>query len=585
MASLFVVRGNDQGARFELNQDVVTLGRDASNTIQLHDTEVSRRHASVRRTGRAYALVDLGSSNGTFVNGQRVQTRELASGDEVVLGGTAMLFTGGGDEPDSGLAEKIDVIARHQPEDRSRIVHALPHEEGSRMFLLGTPAEESPWLARARSNFQIMYHTALAVSHTLDIDQLLDRILQLIFEWVECDRGCVLLWEPDANRLEPRVRRGRDAAHESDRIAISKTILDYVLQRHEGVLTTDAQEDQRWDPAASIVRQGVREAICVPMRGRHSFAGVIYIDTLTPAHALVDRPAVPKFNEEHLQLMVAIGHQAALAIEDTRYYQAMVQAERLAAVGQAIATLSHHVKNILQGIRGGGFLIQEGLKNHNEEMVRKGWQFVEKNQERISHLVLDMLTFSKEREPEMTPADLNRVVADVVELMERHAQGCGVTIGFEPAPGLPRLTFDPEGLHRAVLNVVTNAIDASDPSRREDRPEDQEPVPGAVRVRVEYQPELELVRVLVEDNGVGIPPEELEHVFSLFVSSKGARGTGLGLPVSQKIVREHGGRVLVESEVGRGTRFTLELPAVLAEATQALEPPDGSDAQPQPSPA
>ena len=87
-----------------------------------------------------------------------------------------------------------------------------------------------------------------------------------------------------------------------------------------------------------------------------------------------------------------------------------MQAERLAAVGQTIATLSHHVKNILQGIRGGSYLIDEGLKAGETELIRKGWRIVEKNQERISNLVMDMLTFSKERTPELVPAELNQVV-------------------------------------------------------------------------------------------------------------------------------------------------------------------------------
>ena len=131
--------------------------------------------------------------------------------------------------------------------------------------------------------------------------------------------------------------------------------------------------------------------------------------------------SVDKFTEEHLKLMVAIGHQAALAVEDTSYYSAMLQAERLAAMGQTIATLSHHIKNILQGIRGGSYLIEEGLKDDDNDVVRRGWRIVEKNQERISNLVMDMLTFSKDREPDLRPADLNETVGDVVELMKSRA--------------------------------------------------------------------------------------------------------------------------------------------------------------------
>ena len=106
--------------------------------------------------------------------------------------------------------------------------------------------------------------------------------------------------------------------------------------------------------------------------------------------------------------MVAIGHQAALAVEDTSYYSAMVQAERLAAIGQTIATLSHHIKNILQGIRGGSYLIEEGLKDSDNDVVRKGWRIVEKNQEQISQPGDGHAHASaRSASPSWLPADLN----------------------------------------------------------------------------------------------------------------------------------------------------------------------------------
>ncbi len=231
----------------------------------------------------------------------------------------------------------------------------------------------------------------------------------------------------------------------------------------------------------------------------------------------------------------------------------MVRAERLAAVGQTIATLSHHIKNILQGIRGGSYLIEMGLTDHDETVVGKGWKIVEKNQNKISSLVMDMLTFSKEREPDLSTADLNRVVADVVELMQTRADDLDIELRWYPAEQMPNLVFDPEGIHRAVLNVVTNAIDAASENEGS----------GRVDVRSEFDADEMLVRITVDDNGPGIPPEQMDDLFSPFVSSKKGRGTGLGLPVSQKILSEHGGRTLVHSEVGRGSRFTLELPGVV----------------------
>lgn len=550
MASLFVIQGRDQGRRFDLAASAQTLGRDAGNQIQLHDSEASRRHAELRGEEGEFEIVDLASSNGTLVNGKRVERAVLRTGDRVQIGRTLLLYTGGSDESDaSAVLDDIDI---HSPgPSNSRIITSLSHEEGSR--LMGFEANApSPWLARARSNLQVMYRTALAVSHTLDIDELLDRILELIFEWVEADRGCIMLIDRETDDLKPAARKDRKQQSADERLTISRTILDYVLQHKEGVLTSDAAEDTRWDQAQSIVTQGIREAICVPMQGRYGIVGVIYIDTFTPPGRVLASRNPNKFNDEHLKLMVAIAHQAALAVEDTSYYSAMVHAERLAAMGQTIATLSHHIKNILQGIRGGSFLIDEGLKREDNEAVRRGWKIVEKNQEKISSLVMDMLAFSKERQPEPIPSDWNTLAADVVELMQTRAKEANVELSFKPAADIPELLFDPELLHRAVLNVVTNAIDACEKIE-----------PGRVSVSTSYSPERQRVGITVLDNGEGIAADDLKKIFSIFESRKGARGTGLGLAVSQKIIREHGGEIHVSSTFGAGSRFTLEIPAIL----------------------
>jgi signal transduction histidine kinase/pSer/pThr/pTyr-binding forkhead associated (FHA) protein len=574
--SLFVIRGNDQGTRFELDEPVMALGRESSNRIQIHDTEVSRQHAELRRSDNVFSITDLNSSNGTFVNGVRLQHHRLASGDQIQLGGTLMLYTGPSESPEEDLSSKVDITSCHASEDKSHIIHSVPHQEGNDLLAMPVEVPPSSWLSRARSSLQVIYRTAVAISHTLDIDQLLQRIMDLIFESVEADRGCVMLLSADSQTLTPKVRRTRKGVQADEKLKISKTILDYVLDRKEGVLTTDAKDDERWNPAASIVQLGIREAICVPMQGRYGVVGVIYIDTSSTPQELIRKGGTAKFTEDHLKLMIAIAHQAALAVEDTRYYSAMVQAERLAAVGQTIATVSHHIKNILQGIRGGSYLIEVGLTEHDETLVRKGWGIVDKNQNKISNLVLDMLTFSKEREPDLHPSEINQVVSDVVELMHARAEESHIDLAWQPGETIPTLVFDPEGLHRAVLNVVTNAFDAV---------AERQPGEGRVEIVTEYAQESALVRVLVTDNGPGIAPEQRTTLFTAFVSTKKSRGTGLGLPVTQKILKEHGGQVLVDSVVGQGSRFILEWPAVLPgsgpqtilftpENPEAHDPPD-----------
>jgi signal transduction histidine kinase len=227
----------------------------------------------------------------------------------------------------------------------------------------------------------------------------------------------------------------------------------------------------------------------------------------------------------------------------------MLQAERLAAVGQTIAALSHHIKNILQGLKSGGDILKLGLQDKDENLLLKGWRIVEKNQKKVEDIVMDMLSYSKEREPNFEEVDINTVVHDVVELMEARAKERGVELKAKPDPSLPKTAADPEGVHRALLNILGNALDAV---------EDAESARVVVSTARETDGEWLCVRV--RDNGTGIAPEKLADIFRPFVSTKGARGTGLGLAVSRKIMREHGGDIVVQSVVGKGSAFTLRLP-------------------------
>jgi signal transduction histidine kinase len=551
VASLFVIQGADQGKRFELTGRTMALGRDGSNPIRLHDNEISRRHAELRSAEDVgYRVVDLGSANGTFVNGHQVDQAPLRSGDQLRLGQTVMLFSEGPAPGERDLTERVDLLSRTSPDDRSAIVRSMPAGDGSRV--LEAPGTAGEWLKVRLANLAVMYQATQAISHILDLDELLPRILDLAFESIGADRGAILLAD-EVGELAPKAVRWRGEADPGERMTISRTIVDHVREQGQGVITSDAPTDTRFGPAQSIVDYGIREAICVPIQGRHTTLGVLYADLRAGNEfelSAAGKPTVKgKFTQEHLMLMVAIGHQAGLAIENTAFYQAKLQAERLAAVGQTIATLSHHIKNILQGIRGGSYLIDMGLNQKDEAIVRRGWTIVEKNQAKIYNLVMDMLSFSKDREPALEPADLNGVVADVVELMQSRAQELGVELAWQPAADLPPVHIDAEGIHRAVLNIVTNAIDASEDARE-----------ARVVVSTSWDAEASTARVEVADNGIGIAEEDLGSLFQIFASTKGTRGTGLGLPVSQKIVREHGGQVLVRSQVGRGATFVIELP-------------------------
>ena len=554
MARLIVIKGSDEGKQFDLPDQPTGIGRERTNPICLHDTEASRRHAEVLPADDGtFYLRDLSSANGTLVNTRAIQQTMLNTGDHIQIGQTILVFAASRTESpaNSDLADRIRMVTKHDDEFSSAIVKTIGENQGS-VILAQPELAPTQWLKDRLANLSIMYATIQAVSHILDLDQLLNKIMELIFGSIEADHGCIMLKDLDTGVFTPKAVRFREGVSGDEQIVVSRTIMDYVLQEKQGVLVNDAGSDDRFASGQSIKRFNIHEAICVPMKGRHETHGVLFLDTLTTpkqvaAHGRADSPG--KFNEDHLALAIAIAHQAALAVEETRYHHALVNAERLAAIGQTIAALSHHIKNIMQGIVFGSDMVRSGLADKDDKILNKGWKLVEKNQGKIHELVMDMLSFSKEREPSIEMSGLNGIIDEVIELVRGRAEQMSAELDVRLSASLPAVPCDPDGIHKAVLNIISNALDAVDGR--------EEPYVG---VQTLLEPGGEWVRIVVVDHGTGIEPDKINDIFRPFVSTKGSRGTGLGLPVSRKIFREHGGDILVESKLGKGSKFILRLP-------------------------
>ena len=552
-AYLLVIQGPDQGQRFELAEGEIGLGRGVRNEIRIQDGEASRAHARLALREGRFVLTDLQSSNGTYVNGRRIDKQALRVGDEVQVGRTVFRLLSP-EEAAPRSTRRIDWREGREIQSADQIVSSANANDPSVLMGPGEPGRT----AQSLLNLQVLYRIAEeTVSPATSIEALLTRILELALRAVQADRGCVLVRNPTSGILETVASRDQRGDLGAEPMPVSRSIVDYVLKHRQGVRTSDARADTRFTSGASILQAGIREAICVPMPGRYDLQGVIYLDITTSAdQLLLQGGGGARFTEDLLLLMVAIGRQAALAVEDNQYQQALVKSERLAAVGQTIAILSHHIKNILQGVRGGSFLIDRGLNTHDEPMVRKGWTILEKNQQRIYDLVMDMLSLSKERQLILKGGDLNETVGEACELLQARATELNVALEWTPQPGLPPMQFDAEAIHRAVLNIGGNALEAVEGG---DAP--------CVKISTSYDPAGHLVLITVSDNGPGIPPEILPGLFNIFESSKGSRGTGIGLAVSRKIIREHGGDIEVRSQPGEGATFILAWPLIAEELT------------------
>jgi signal transduction histidine kinase len=232
-----------------------------------------------------------------------------------------------------------------------------------------------------------------------------------------------------------------------------------------------------------------------------------------------------------------------------------LEAERLGAVGQTVAGLAHTIKNLLMALEGGMYLLESGLRKADVPRITEGWEILHRNLGKTTAMVRDFLSFAKGRLPEFRMINPNDVARTVVDLYREAARQQGVELVLDVAPDLVPAPLDPAGIESCLTNLVSNGIDAA-LLRRE---------PGG-RVTVRTLDASSDVVYEVADNGCGMDSNLKERVFTTFFTTKGNKGTGLGLLTTRKIVQEHGGQIETDSTVGAGTVFRIRLPRARLEA-------------------
>jgi len=235
-----------------------------------------------------------------------------------------------------------------------------------------------------------------------------------------------------------------------------------------------------------------------------------------------------------------------------RLEQELVKSERLAAIGQTVAGLAHGIKNILHGLKGGSYLVDIGISRDDSDKLKKGWEMIKRNVGRTSNLVMDLLSYAKEREPQFEDCDPNQIAEDVIGLVQDKAIENSVEIIKEFDNTIGEVSMDPNTIHEVLLNLMSNAVDACLFDEITDK---------KWQVRLATSREKgNRVKFEVSDNGAGMDEEVLKKLFTSFFSTKGHRGTGLGLMVTRKLIEEHNGDIQVDSQPGKGTTFSFYLP-------------------------
>lgn len=377
-----------------------------------------------------------------------------------------------------------------------------------------------------------------------DLDGLLEALLEESQQVANAEASSLLLYDRALEELYFHMALGLTGDPSALKQGLRLKLGEGIAGRAAATGASINVEDAR---AVSTVSQEAdqmsnfqtRSLLAVPLMDGDELLGVL---------ELVNKEGGGRFSDFDQRVMEIFSAQAASAIGRARLIEENLRTERLAAVGEAVAGLSHYTKNIINGMLGSVELVDEGLHDNKQELLEAGWPILKRSVARLTHVVEDMLAFSKQREPLLEACDVRGLVEETAQSFRELFERQNVTLGVD-IEGLAegdRPWLDTRGLHRSLLNLLTNAGDAV--------PE----AGGEIRMTVKLA--AEVLEVEVGDNGPGIPLESRHKVFDAFFSTKGSKGTGLGLAVTQKIISEHGGTIDIgQSDLG-GACFRLRIP-------------------------
>ena len=324
MAHLVVSKGNEAGSTIHLAK-VTCLGRGLDMDVRLDELTVSKRHARIIRDDRGeYILEDLASSNGTFLNGVEITTKPLNDGDEIRIGASIFVFhKSPSDTSYIGVEDEGGLIDIDQDTAPSSVVSRVDMSSQARAPA-ATPAADTTVEELVKTNYRLrtLLEIVQSIGGALDEDELLNRIVDKLFEvFPETNRGFIILREPETGRLTPRAQRvsGSGAATE-ERLQISETILDYVLEKKQAILSTDLMSDDRLPTSQSILDFDMRSVMCAPLLYEDEVLGFIQLDTSRITN---------NYDDDGLHLLAGIANQAALTIANTRLHSELVKRERL----------------------------------------------------------------------------------------------------------------------------------------------------------------------------------------------------------------------------------------------------------------
>jgi len=393
-----------------------------------------------------------------------------------------------------------------------------------------------------------LLHSSREMISMVELEAVCDNLVKTVVNALGVPRASLFLLDESSGSYKLRSSVGLNLEDaKAPEITRDEALVEILTRRHEAVIREELEMAGDEGPALEAAGKmaSLQSEIALPLNSK---------DRLIAILNLALREGKEMYSPEDIEVLSTLANQAAIAIENARLYENLKfsqsiirRADRLSSLGMLTAGLAHEIRNPLVAIRTFTQLLPE---RYLDQEFREVFQSLAlKEVDRICGLVNDLLNFARPSTPNVSAQDVNEIVDAIARILETEAKDKDVKIEIHLGSALPKIFIDKEQIKQVCMNLILNAIQSIEG-------------PGTVEISTRLFGEngsKRFAQIEIRDTGVGIPEKDIENIFNPFFTTK-KDGSGLGLSISHQIVKEHGGYIVVESQVGRGTSFFVRLP-------------------------
>jgi two-component system NtrC family sensor kinase len=390
--------------------------------------------------------------------------------------------------------------------------------------------------------YRVFRDVSTVVHSSTDVDEVLELVVWKSSEMLDAKGAILRILNLETHQLELGAAYGLGERYISKGVVSKEKVITDLCKKNKVIIIEDILTDPRVQYPQEAWEEGIRMILDLPLTLKADVVGIIRMYFAEKR----------RFSEEELDFVIAITEQCACAIDKarliethrSRYDHLALQTEKLSALGRMAAGIAHEINNPLGGI----LLYSTNLfkKVPEEGPLKEGLEIIINETMRCKTIIQDLLEFSREKEPEKTAANINHIIEKTLSMLENEFRLRHIRVETNLSGKTPVVLVDANQMHQVFVNLLLNAAEATQDN-------------GEINIRSQIEPAKRRIRIEIADNGCGISPGHISKVFEPFFTTK-AKGTGLGLAVTYRIVRNHQGEIHVSSQPGKGTRFTIEIP-------------------------